>query len=226
MECEPAVPSAISSELPPRSPPTEEESTGAGAEAKQSIVEIMDGEQLHGVPFQPGPQYKRGRGRSFFREAPRRGVVCQGEPGLASARSGCHRSRPSSPPALPCAVPACERSLHKLRDYYKVRTASHARCCRARKFVAWFVMPVALTPAAVRSCSQRYKVGRRSRASRQSCPRQLPASTALPAGLAGLACHLAPPPPADLPLPPGAAVHGGGGPEHPVLPAVRPLPAA
>lgn len=45
------------------------------------------------VDYERGPMYKRGRGKSFFREQPRRGAVCQ--------------------------VPGCDRSLHKLRDYYK-----------------------------------------------------------------------------------------------------------
>jgi hypothetical protein len=45
------------------------------------------------APAAAGPQYKRGRGRSFFRGGPRRGAVCQ--------------------------VPDCDRPLHKLRDYYK-----------------------------------------------------------------------------------------------------------
>ena len=46
--------------------------------AKQTIIEVPNGQSLNGQPQQPGPQYKRGRGRSFFREAPRKGVACQG----------------------------------------------------------------------------------------------------------------------------------------------------
>lgn len=48
------------------------------ASAKQTIIEVPNGQSLNGQPQQPGPQYKRGRGRSFFREAPRKGVACQG----------------------------------------------------------------------------------------------------------------------------------------------------
>ncbi|GAB4824211.1 hypothetical protein N2152v2_011257 [Parachlorella kessleri] len=55
--------------------------------AQQEIIEVRE-------IFQgPGPRYKRGRGRSFFRQAPKKGAVCQ--------------------------VPGCDKSLHKLREYYK-----------------------------------------------------------------------------------------------------------
>lgn len=38
-----------------------------------------DGDQPSaGKPPQLGPQYKRGRGRTFFKELPRRGLACQG----------------------------------------------------------------------------------------------------------------------------------------------------
>ncbi|KAL4513989.1 hypothetical protein Ndes2437B_g08219 [Nannochloris sp. 'desiccata'] len=73
-------------------------SIGEGVEvpaAKQDIIEVPNGQAIDGQLQRPGPQYKRGRGRSFFKDAPRKGVACQ--------------------------VPGCDRSLHKLRDYYKVR---------------------------------------------------------------------------------------------------------
>jgi hypothetical protein len=57
------------------------ESTGEGVEvpaAKQDIIEVPNGQAIDGQPQRPGPQYKRGRGRSFFKEAPRKGVACQG----------------------------------------------------------------------------------------------------------------------------------------------------
>ena len=41
----------------------------------QEILELTaDCAQIEGS----GPQYKRGRGRSFFRDAPRKGTMCQG----------------------------------------------------------------------------------------------------------------------------------------------------
>ncbi|PRW50811.1 squamosa promoter binding [Chlorella sorokiniana] len=49
-------------------------------------------EGLPGASSGAGPKYKRGRGRSFFKEQPK-GMVCQ--------------------------VPGCERGLHKSRAYYK-----------------------------------------------------------------------------------------------------------
>lgn len=57
----------------------------------QDIQEFPEG--MPGAANEPGPKYKRGRGRSFFKEQPKKGAVCQ--------------------------VPGCDRSLHKLRDYYK-----------------------------------------------------------------------------------------------------------
>ncbi|KAL4451665.1 hypothetical protein ABPG75_007327 [Micractinium tetrahymenae] len=61
-------------------------------EGPQAILELPQG--LPGLlGEQVGPKYKRGRGRSFFKEQPKKGAVCQ--------------------------VPGCDRSLHKLRDYYK-----------------------------------------------------------------------------------------------------------
>jgi hypothetical protein len=47
------------------------------AVAVQGIIEVP-----HGHPSaiaQPGPRYKRGRGRSFFREPPKKGNCCQGQ---------------------------------------------------------------------------------------------------------------------------------------------------
>jgi len=106
-------------------------STGEGVgepTAKQDIIEVPNGQAIDGQPQRPGPQYKRGRGRSFFKEAPRKGVSCQGRFNL----SGLGRNKPKSscsfqnyaiyfPPMIFSAVPGCDRSLHKLRDYYKVR---------------------------------------------------------------------------------------------------------
>jgi hypothetical protein len=57
-------------------------SSGEGTEvpgAKQNIIEVPNGQSIDGQPQQPGPQYKRGRGRSFFKDAPRKGVSCQGK---------------------------------------------------------------------------------------------------------------------------------------------------
>ena len=73
--------------------------------AKQTIIEVPNGQSLNGQPQQPGPQYKRGRGRSFFKEAPRKGVACQGEPFLFYLASR-HVPMPN------------------LRDYYKVSRMS------------------------------------------------------------------------------------------------------
>ena len=59
----------------------ETSTSGEGVEAaaaKQSIIEVPNGQSIDGQPQQPGPQYKRGRGRSFFKDAPRKGVSCQG----------------------------------------------------------------------------------------------------------------------------------------------------
>ncbi|KAI7841238.1 hypothetical protein COHA_005075 [Chlorella ohadii] len=60
------------------------------AVAAHGIVELPQG--LPGASSGVGPKYKRGRGRSFFKEQPK-GLVCQ--------------------------VPGCERGLHKARAYYR-----------------------------------------------------------------------------------------------------------
>ena len=57
---------------------TAEDDGAATGGPKQSIIEVPNGQFIDGQPQQPGPQYKRGRGRSFFKEAPRKGIACQG----------------------------------------------------------------------------------------------------------------------------------------------------
>ena len=54
------------------------DTSSTGAEVKQAILEIPNGQAIDGQPVAPGPQYKRGRGRSFFKDAPRKGISCQG----------------------------------------------------------------------------------------------------------------------------------------------------
>jgi hypothetical protein len=80
-EREPAV--GLEPSLPLKSP-----FDGAGEVSKESKsvekpntegISTGDGDQPStSKPPQPGPQYKRGRGRTFFKELPRRGLACQG----------------------------------------------------------------------------------------------------------------------------------------------------
>jgi hypothetical protein len=84
---EEVLPPSAHEVMPPTAPPAQDEiqkssrdtsTSGDAATAKQTIVEVPNGATIDGQPLQPGPQYKRGRGRSFFKDAPRKGVSCQG----------------------------------------------------------------------------------------------------------------------------------------------------
>ena len=107
-----------------------------------------------------------------------------------------------------CQVPGCDHSLHKLRNYYKVSAGG-----------CWWVSLAA----------RQMRIGHK--AIRGACG---PAccSDALPARPPARLSHVHVTPLSssaalqDLPLPFGAALPGGGGPDDPLLPAVRPLPAA
>jgi hypothetical protein len=95
------------------------------ANNSQSIIEVA-----HGLDHTAqGPKYKRGRGRSFFSEAPKK-VWHRRQPAalLVSLLLICrtmsnYRPCPRSLQGAVCQVPQCDRPLHKLKDYYKVCTA-------------------------------------------------------------------------------------------------------
>lgn len=82
----------------------------------QEIVEVNES-QFSGLS---GPRYKRGRGRSFFKDTPKKGVACQGNQRLPPQTLNSHAAQFNRFNLL-FAVPGCDRSIHKLKDYYKVR---------------------------------------------------------------------------------------------------------
>jgi hypothetical protein len=92
------------------------DTSSTGAEVKQAILEIPNGQAIDGQPVAPGPQYKRGRGRSFFKDAPRKGVSCQGRfnfPGRLEGTKGIFFSFPDNYYnliSLPC-VPQCPDAI-------------------------------------------------------------------------------------------------------------------